>query len=222
MGVNRSNRFERQDGWIPRARFLQESVTVIGTGGIGRQVALQLVALGVPKLQLIDSAIVRASDVTAAGFRDEDISRPKVDMVGHQCHQMEPLLDLEAICERFQPRHKIGSSVFCCVDSDESRAFIRHTLGDRWTFWGDGRMCGDQVRVLVATADYGGSRYADSLSLPSLARNAGSPHVPSTIYAASLGAALLVHQYARHLQNLPLVSDATFDLSAGKYSQSAA
>jgi phosphoglycerate dehydrogenase-like enzyme len=40
MGVIRSNRFERQDGWIPRTRLLKESVTVIGTGGIGRQVAL--------------------------------------------------------------------------------------------------------------------------------------------------------------------------------------
>jgi hypothetical protein len=160
--------------------------------------------------------------VTAAGFRDEDIGRPKVDMVEHQCHQTEPLLDLEAICERFQPRHEIGNSVFCCVDSDESRAFIRQTLGDRWTFWGDGRMCGDQVRVLEATAGYGGPRSAESVSVPSLARNAGSSHVPPTIYAASLGAALLVHQYARHLQNLPLVSDATFDLSAGTYLRSAA
>jgi hypothetical protein len=40
MGVIRSNRFERQNSLIPRARLLTESVTVIGTGGIGRQVAL--------------------------------------------------------------------------------------------------------------------------------------------------------------------------------------
>ena len=46
------NRFERQEDLIPRRRILEESATVIGVGAIGRQIALQLVAIGIPKLQV--------------------------------------------------------------------------------------------------------------------------------------------------------------------------
>ena len=48
------DRFDRQQELVPRDRRLRETVTVIGVGAIGRQVALQLTALGVPKLQLLD------------------------------------------------------------------------------------------------------------------------------------------------------------------------
>jgi len=46
--VNDSNsgRFARQEGLVPRDRLEELSVSVIGVGAIGRQVALQLASLG--------------------------------------------------------------------------------------------------------------------------------------------------------------------------------
>ena len=47
------DRFMRQESLVPRDQLADVQVTVIGVGAIGRQVALQLAALGVPRLQLM-------------------------------------------------------------------------------------------------------------------------------------------------------------------------
>ena len=41
------------------------------------------------------------------------------------------------------------------------------------------------------------------------------------LYAASLAAALLVHQFTRYLRSVPLDVDATFNLLAGEYTVAA-
>ena len=50
------DRFQRQSSLVPAERLSQISVTVIGVGAIGRQVALQLAAIGTPRIQLVDFA----------------------------------------------------------------------------------------------------------------------------------------------------------------------
>lgn len=209
------NRFEEQEAWIPRQRLLEESATVIGVGGIGRQVALQLVALGVPKLQLIDPAIVQARHVTSQGFFAEDVSWPKVDMVGGFCHQTEPMLDLEAIAEEFQSTHEVGKSVFCCIGSEDVRSRIRRVIGNRVGFWGESHMIDDRVRVCVAASEWIARRFANEPTSSVDEHRDTSSH--GQIYGASLGAALLVHQFVRYLQGLPLCSDASFDFSIPSY-----
>ncbi len=52
--MNKNTRFTRQQELVPQDRLLELKVTVIGVGAIGRQVALQLAAIGVRQLQLID------------------------------------------------------------------------------------------------------------------------------------------------------------------------
>ena len=209
------DRFERQEELVPRERILREVVTVIGVGAIGRQVALQLTALGVPKLQLVDFDEVERSNVTSQGYLTDDVGRPKVDATGDACHQIEHLLDVEDIQDRFRPSQEIGTSVFCCVDSISARAAIWRSVESRCRFWGDGRMLGEALRVLVA-ADQGRKHYATTL-FPQAEAQAGRCTSRSTIYAASLAAALLVHQFTRYLRGLPLDVDATFNLLAGEY-----
>ena len=60
-----SNRFERQADLVPQSRLQELLVTVIGVGAIGRQVALQLAAIGVRRLQLIDFDRVELTNVAA-------------------------------------------------------------------------------------------------------------------------------------------------------------
>ena len=76
-------------------------------------------------------------------------------------------------------------------------------------------MLGEALRVLVA-ADQGRKHYATTL-FPQAEAQAGRCTSRSTIYAASLAAALLVHQFTRYLRSLPLDVDATFNLLAGEY-----
>ncbi len=215
------DRFERQQELVPRARILQEFVTVIGIGAIGRQVAIQLAALGVPKLQFIDPDQVEHSNVTTQGYLADDVGRPKVQATADLCQQIEHLLDVEELYDRFRPSQAIGTAVFCCVDSISTRATIWRSVQHRCGFWGDGRMLGEVIRVLAATADQGRKHYSTTLFAQSEAQ-VGRCTSRSTIYAASLAAALLVHQYTRYLRGLPLDVDATFNLLAGEYVVAAA
>jgi sulfur carrier protein ThiS adenylyltransferase len=210
------DRFERQEELVPRERILQEVVTVIGVGAIGRQVALQLAALGVPKLQLVDFDDIERTNVTSQGYLMDDVGRPKVQATADLCQQIEPLLDVEEVRDRFRPSLDIGTAVFCCVDSISTRAAIWRSVERRTAFWADGRMLGEVLRVLAATADQGRKHYATTL-FPQADAQAGRCTSRSTIYAASVAAALLVHQFTRHLRHLPIDVDAVFNLLAGEY-----
>ena len=53
MSTN-NERYSRQQDIVPHERLATCKATVIGVGAIGRQVALQLTAMGIPWLQLID------------------------------------------------------------------------------------------------------------------------------------------------------------------------
>jgi len=49
-----NERYSRQRDIVPAERIADCKATVIGVGAIGRQVALQLAAMGIPWLQIID------------------------------------------------------------------------------------------------------------------------------------------------------------------------
>lgn len=216
MGTRPPNRFERQEELVPRSRLLAETATVIGVGAIGRQVALQLTALGIPKLQLIDFDVVEAVNITSQGYLTSDVGRAKVEATGDSCQQLEHLLEVEEVRSRYRPSLSLGTAVFCCVDSISTRATIWRSVESRCRFWGDGRMLGEVVRVLAATAEQGRRHYSTTL-FPEAEAQVGRCTSRSTIYGASLAAALLIHQFTRYLRGLSLDVDATFNLLAGEY-----
>jgi hypothetical protein len=210
------DRFDRQSGLVPTDRLQTAWATVIGVGSIGRQVALQLSALGVPKLQLIDPDEVTRTNITSQGYPTEDVGRPKVQATGEACQLIEPLLDIAEIRDRYRRAHEVAPYVFCCVDSISARAAIWRAVEKRAEFWADGRMLGESLRVLAANADESRRHYATTL-FPQGEAQAGSCTSRSTIYAANLAAALMVHQFVRHLRGAPIDPDAAFNLAAGEY-----
>ena len=56
-------RYSRQKDIVPADRIAACKATVIGVGAIGRQVAMQLSAIGIPWLQLIDLDAVEESNM---------------------------------------------------------------------------------------------------------------------------------------------------------------
>ena len=216
MGLLVFDRFDRQSGLVPTDRLQNTWATVIGVGSIGRQVALQLTALGVPKLQFIDPDEVTRTNITSQGYLTDDVGRPKVQATGDACHQLEHLLAVEEIHDRYRRAQETGPNVFCCVDSISARAAIWRSLQTRCEFWADGRMLGENIRVLAANADHGRAHYPTTLFAQGEAQ-VGSCTSHSTIYSANLAAALMVHQFTRHLRGLPIDPDATFNLLAGEY-----
>ena len=216
MGFLIFDRFDRQSGLVPTERLQNTWATIVGLGAIGRQVAIQLTALGVPKIQLIDFDEVTRTNITSQAYLTDDVGRPKVQATGDMCQQIEHLLAVEEIHDRFRPSQEIGPHFFCCVDSVTARGAIWRSVEPRCEFWADGRMLGETIRVLAANADHGRRHYGTTL-FPQSEAHAGSCTSKSTIYAANLAAALMVHQFTRHLRGLPLDPDATFNLLAGEY-----
>jgi sulfur carrier protein ThiS adenylyltransferase len=213
-----NGRFERQEAFVPERRLQSLTATVIGVGSIGRQVALHLAAIGVRRLQLVDFDRVEVSNITTQGFSAIDVGQLKVDAVNQSVLVIDPETTVDPIADRFRPKHSIGEAVFCCVDSISAREAISRSVRHRIRFWVDGRMLGEVIRVLAEadSADWG--HYASTL-FPEAEAQVGRCTAQSTIYAASIAAGLMVHQFTRWLRGLPVDPDMTLNLLAGELIQ---
>ncbi|QDT65201.1 tyrosine-type recombinase/integrase [Calycomorphotria hydatis] len=107
-------------------------------------------------------------------------------------------------------------AVFCCVDSISDRSAIWRTVKDRCQFWADGRMLGETIRVLAVTDAVSRERYSSTL-FPQQEAQAGSCTSRSTIYAASIAAALMLHQFTHWLRGIEVDRDVLLNLMAGEY-----
>ena len=216
-----SNRFLRQESLVPREPLGNVAATVIGVGAIGRQVTLQLAAIGVPRLQLIDFDAVDETNVTTQGYLAEDIGQPKVSAAAAAIHRLDSAIVVETLADRFRPKHSLGQAVFCCVDSIAARAAIWRSARHVARFWADGRMLGEVMRILAVCEETGREHYAGTLFRQADAQQ-GACTAHSTIYAASIAAGLMVHQFTRWLRKLPVDMDATFNLLSGEWSVASA
>jgi molybdopterin-synthase adenylyltransferase len=210
-----NDRFERQRDLVPQSRLANLMATVIGLGAIGRQVALQLAAIGVQRLQLIDFDQVEMTNVTTQGYFRADVGQPKVAAVRNTIAAIDPAIDVELIADRFRPKQTLGEAIFCCVDTIASRALIWRSVRHRCDFWGDGRMLGEVIRVLAAADERDRQHYSSTLFAQADAQT-GQCTSRSTIYTAGIAAGLLVHQFTRWLREMPVDRDAALNLLAGE------
>jgi hypothetical protein len=210
------NRFTRQDDLVPHGRLAEITATVIGVGAIGRQVALQLAAIGVPRLQLVDFDLVDLTNVTTQGFWATDVGEPKVTATAAPIRQLDANIAVETVQDRYRPRLGIGEAVFCCVDSISARAAIWRSAGARCRFWADGRMLSEVIRVLTADEEHGRDHYPATLFAQSEAQPSRCT-AHSTIYAANIAAGMIVHQFTRWLRRLPVERNTLLNLLAGEW-----
>ncbi|REJ91762.1 MAG: ThiF family adenylyltransferase [Planctomycetota bacterium] len=212
-----SDRFDRQRGLVPTDRMANVSATVIGVGAVGRQVTLQLAAIGTPQIQLIDFDSVDTTNVTTQGYWAKDVGRPKVLATADAIRRLDETIQVEAVQDRYRAKLDVGKAVFCCVDSISARSAIWRSAKCRCQFWADGRMLGEVIRVLAASDPNGFTQYAGTL-FPQVDAQHGSCTSRSTIYAASIGAGLMVHQFTRWLRRLPIEGDTIINLLASEWS----
>ena len=215
-----ADRFLRQRGLVSTESLSKTALTIIGVGAIGRQVALQLAALGVMKIQLIDFDDVEPHNVTNQGYRMSEVGQAKVSATTTAIAEVDPAIAIDAIADRFRIRQSVNDVVFCCVDSIQSRSIIWKHLRGRIRFWADARMLGEVLRILTATDDSASiSIYGQSLFAQSEAQ-VGSCTSRSTIYSANIAAGLVVHQFSRWLRQFPLDNDLCFNLLSSELTPS--
>ena len=76
--TNLTDRFYRQAELVPQEKLQTLTATVIGVGAVGRQLALQLAAIGVRQLQIFDFDHVEPTNITTQGYEYDDLGLPKV------------------------------------------------------------------------------------------------------------------------------------------------
>ena len=210
-----NSRLSRQQGLVPSDRLVDLTVTVIGVGAIGRQVALQLAAIGVRSIQLIDFDSVDETNITTQGYLASDVGKLKVEATLSAIQQVDSDTHVETINDRFRPRHSTGEAIFCCVDTISARTAIWRSTGASCQFWADGRMLGETMRILCVADDTGRQHYPTTLFQQSEAQQ-GQCTSRSTIYTASIAAGLMLHQFTRWLRGIPIDADLSLNLLASE------
>lgn len=215
------DRFIRQRDLVPPEQLNSYHGFVIGVGAIGRQVAVQLAAMGIPALTLMDDDVVSVENLAAQGYTPQDLQETKAECTAKACLQIHPELQIEAIPARFTRRttlspQKDRMAVFACVDSMASRQILFQQCHSRASFFVDGRMAGEVLRVITASDPPVDTHYIKTLFEDRSAYPAPCTG-RSTLYAASLAAGLMLSRFAAHLRGQMVASDSLLNLMADEW-----
>jgi sulfur carrier protein ThiS adenylyltransferase len=219
--VDLQDRDIRQRDIIPAAKLSGMTCVIIGVGAIGRQVAMQLATIGVPRLYLLDPDTVSVENLAAQGFREADLGKPKVFAVKDACLEANSGIKIVADRGKFACNKRIPAidkkevrAIFCCVDSMTARKDIWAALGNE-PFFVDTRMGAEVARVLcthdkdpVAAKHYPTTLFDESRAFVATCT------AKTTFYCASLCAALAVSQLTKYLRDVPIDKDITFNILA--------
>ncbi len=208
-----NERYSRQADIIPAERLRDYAVTVIGVGAIGRQVAIQLTAIGVTQLQLVDFDTVEISNLATQGYFQDDLGRLKIDATAAFCRRMNPEIQIDAVPDRFRRTVNCSQAVFCCVDKIETRARIWPMVQDKVLFFCDGRMSAEVLRVITACDPVSRTYYPQTFFAASEAQ-AGPCTAKSTIFCANIAAGFMLSQYTHYLRGIPVDRDLQLNLLA--------
>ncbi|MBL8797385.1 MAG: ThiF family adenylyltransferase [Planctomycetia bacterium] len=212
----------RQREIVPPDRLADCHALVIGVGAIGRQVALQLAALGMPRLTLVDPDDVRVENLAPQGYLVEDLQALKVEATATLCRRLNPAIQITPLAERFQRSSarnldlELRLVVYTCVDRIVTRRLIWEALRHRAALFLDGRMSAEVIRVLAVAAPAADRHYPQTLFNADEAY-AGSCTARSTIYTASIAAGLMLGQMTKWLRGLPVDAEVMLNLLAAEW-----
>ena len=213
--VQPNQRFSRQRDIVPPERIADCKATVIGVGAIGRQVALQLSAMGIPWLQLADHDKVEWSNLASQGYLEGDMGKLKVNATLELCWRINAATQIHAVPERFRRSMEIGNIVFCCVDRIDVRRLIWEAVKDRVNFYCDGRMTAEVLRILTA-CDFASRKHYPTTLFHSDEAFEGPCTAKTTIYCANIAAGLMIAQFTKYLRQLPVDCDIQLNLLASE------
>src|SRR5256885_13438422 len=145
-----ADRDVRQRQIVPPEKLAACHACVVGVGAIGRQVALQLAAVGVPSLDLVDDDTVGVENLAPQAYWQCDIGAPKVEATAEACRLLHPAVELSVHFERFRrssPKTLPAFAdtggfglVFWCGDSNVTPPVVWEAVRARADFFADGRM----------------------------------------------------------------------------------
>ena len=204
-------RYMRQKDIVPADRLAGCKATVIGVGAIGRQVALQLTAMGISWLQLVDFDTVEASNLASQGYLEEDLGKLKIEATGSLCKQINSSVELQVAKHAFRRSMDIGNVVFCAVDAIYTRRLIWESVKDKVNFFADGRMNAEVLRI-ITVCDFESREYYPTTLFATEEAFEGPCTAKTTVYCANIAAGLMIAQFTKYLRQLPIDCDIQLNL----------
>ena len=148
----------------------------------------------------------RRGNLASQAYLEDDLHRAKVAATADLCRAINRQLEVREVARRFRRSVETGDTIFCCVDSIEIRRLVWESVKDMASFFTDGRMSAEVVRILAATERRSRGYYPASLFATEEAYT-GSCTAKTTIYCANIAAGLMIAQFAKYLRNLPVDCD---------------
>jgi molybdopterin/thiamine biosynthesis adenylyltransferase len=211
----------RQRQLVPPEKLAACHAVVIGVGAVGRQVAVQLAAIGIGRMTLVDHDVVAVENLAPQAYWPSDMGDDKVQATAALCKRIHPACRITAMCERFRrsTAKTLSASdegdcrpvMFACVDSIQARELIWQAVRHRAAFFSDGRMSAEVIRVLAAGQPATDAYYPTTLFAPEDAL-VGPCTAKSTVYTASIAAGLMLGQFTKWLRGLPVERDLMLNL----------
>lgn len=210
-----NERYIRQQDIVPAERLRSITATVIGVGAIGRQVALQLAAMGVVRLKLVDFDVVEPVNLASQGFLEKNVGKLKVQATCDLCRQINSSVEIQPLADRFRRGMDVGNAVFCAVDRIDTRRLIWDSVKNQVSFFCDGRMTAESLRILIA-CDLQSRRYYPTTLFSAAEAYTGPCTARTTIYCSNIAAGLMLTQFAKYLRQLPIEADIQLNLLASE------
>lgn len=203
---------------------LMTPIHVVGCGAIGRQVTLQLAAMGFEELLLTDMDVVDDANLGTQGWPVASVGARKPEALARDVRSLFPGCEVETWVKRVQdlvPMQLDKPIVFMCVDDMDTRKDVHDALIDR----GDLRRCraaidtrmGDQSGVVhpILYDDPESIRRWEESWFPQSEAEPMPCAARSTLYCASYAASLAVAQAVQILRGQPrLAKPVHFNLVA--------
>jgi adenylyltransferase/sulfurtransferase len=105
LSDSEANRYARQVvladiGWEGQQKLKGSSVLVVGAGGLGSPMLIQLASMGIGRMKIIDRDIVSRTDLHRQYlYREADAGRPKVEVATRRLKEINPSIVVEGFAE---------------------------------------------------------------------------------------------------------------------------
>ena len=207
--IDAEKRYERQSD-IFCGKDL--TVAVIGVGAVGRQIALQLSAMGVSELRLVDFDTVEDVNLCAQGFRERDLGKSKVEAVAKAAWELNKgtkIIQHEGIYSSEQIEGV--DFVFCCVDNMASRKQIAEEYEGAAFF--DSRMAARVCAVKTINDAWSYEYYMKELFTDDEMVQETCT-AKTTLFCANICAGIMIAQMVTCWQGSLVKHDICFDIAA--------
>lgn len=172
---------------------------IVGVGAIGRQLGMQLAAMGARHVSLIDFDYVEEHNISNQGYREDQISFPKVAALRESMEEINSDMEITYKCGKFSlgnylDLHPGGADVvFPTVDKISTRSFIFDKVMNNTRLFCDGRMSAETMRILTYAYPYHPEGYPTTLFKDSETQG-DECTARATIYTACIAAGIMLQQ----------------------------